>query len=150
MLALTHTMTNSPIERPQEIQPETAHELMRLGLGALIDVRQTFELEVEGEVEGAENIPLFNFMQGLGHRLSAEEQELLDADEPSAKDIISFLAAINRHHYQSDNVILCLCNSGRRSLHAVQLLRSINYDRCFSIAGGVRAWREKFPRAEQE
>lgn len=142
-------MTIAPVERPQEIQPETAHELMRLGLGVLIDVRQTFELEVEGEVDGAENIPLFNFMQALGHRLNAEEQELLDADEPSAKDIISFLAAINRHHYQSDNVILCLCNSGRRSLHAVQILRSINYDRCFSVAGGVRAWREKFPRADR-
>ena len=83
-------------------------------------------------------------MQALGHRLNAEEQELLDADEPSAKDIISFLGAINRHHYQSDNVILCLCISGRRSLHAVEILRSINYDRCFSVAGGVRAWRNKF------
>jgi rhodanese-related sulfurtransferase len=68
----------------------------------------------------------------------------------SAKDIISFLAAINRHHFQSDNVILCLCNSGRRSLHAVEILRSINYDRCFSVAGGVRAWREKCPRAERD
>ncbi len=143
-------MTDNPVERPQEIQPETAHELMRLGLGVLVDVRQTFELEVEGEVDGAENIPLFNFMQALGHRLNPEEQELLDGDEPSARDIISFLGAINRHHYQSDNVILCLCNSGRRSLHAVQILRSINYDRCFSVAGGVRAWREKFPRAEQK
>jgi len=60
---------------------------------------------------------------------------------PTARDVQMFLATMNRHHYQESNVLLCLCNSGKRSLHVVQLLRAIGYARVFSVEGGVRVWR---------
>ncbi len=126
---------------PLEIDTNMARELLRLKIGALVDVRQPFELEVEGTVEGAESIPLFNFKKLLGHSLTEEEQEILDSDTPDNTDVRRFITAINRSHYQLGNVLLCLCNSGKRSVHAAQLLRSIGYERAFSVKGGIRAWR---------
>ncbi len=125
-----------------EITPAVAKEIVRLKIATLVDVRQPAELELEGTVEEAECIPLFDLKKLLGHHLTEEEQEILDCDTPTAKDARFFLSMINKHHYQQGNVLLCLCNSGKRSLHAVQLLRSMGYDRAFSIKGGVRAWRD--------
>ncbi len=126
---------------PLEIDTNIARELLQLRIATLIDVRQPFELEVEGTVEGAETIPLFDFKKLLGHTLTDEEQEILDSDTPSNTDVRRFIATINRSHYQLGNILLCLCNSGKRSLHAAQLLRSIGYERAFSVKGGIRAWR---------
>lgn len=138
---------DTQLPRPTDITPETALELIGLGLAMMIDVRQPYELEYGGCLRCAENIPLLHFKQTLGHAMSEEEQEMLDADEPDARDIVAFLAAINRHHFQSDMIVLCLCRSGQRSQHAVQLLRSINYNRCFSIVGGIRAMQNICPEA---
>lgn len=121
--------------------------MIGLGLATLIDVRQPFELEYVGCLRCAENIPLFHFKQALGHKLSEEEQEILDSDKPDASDVVTFLGAINRHHFPREIIILCLCRTGLRSQHAVQLLRSINYNRCFSVAGGVQAMRKVCPEA---
>jgi len=136
--------------RPTEITAETALELVGLGLATMIDVRQPFELDTGGCLRCAENIPLLHFKQTLGHALDEEEQEILDADEPDSRDVIAFLSAINRHHYQSDMILLCLCRSGKRSNHAVQILRSINYNRCFSVVGGVQAVMQICPEAIEE
>lgn len=127
---------------PLEIDATIARELIRLQIAILIDVRQPVELELEGLVESAECVPLFNLKKVLGHVLSADEQEVLDCDTPTPTDVQMFLAIMNRHHYQKGNALLCLCNSGKRSLHAAELLRSIGYARAFSVAGGVRVWRE--------
>ena len=126
---------------PLEIAVTLAQELIRLQIAILIDVRQPVELELEGRVEDAECVPLFNLKKVLGHVLNAEEQEVLDSDAPTPTDVQMFLAVMNRHHYQKGNALLCLCNSGKRSLHAAELLRAIGYARAFSVAGGVRAWR---------
>ncbi|WP_297360717.1 rhodanese-like domain-containing protein [Acidiferrobacter sp.] len=137
MVAVTPTQ-----EPPLEIQAETAKEIVRLKIATLIDVRQPTELEIEGEIPEAESVPLFDLKKILGHKLTEEEQEILDCDLPTEKDARLFLSIINKHHYQKGNVLLCLCNSGKRSLRAVELLRSMGYERVFSVAGGVRAWRE--------
>ncbi len=129
-------------EPPLEIKPEIALELVRLKIATLIDVRQPVEHELEGEVAEAESVPLFDLKKLLGHKLTEDEQEMLDCDLPTARDARLFLSIINKHHYQKGNVLLCLCNSGKRSLHAAQLLRSMGYERAYSITGGVRAWRE--------
>ena len=131
-----------------EISTGAARELMSLGLGTLIDIRQPFELMLEGEVDGAVPVPLFRFKQLLGHTLSEEEQELLDADEPDARDIRHFLALINEQHVARDRILLCLCNSGRRSLHAAALLRELGYPRSLSVRGGIRAWGADQPRED--
>ena len=130
--------------RPAEIRPETALELVNVGLATLIDVRQPFELECGGRLRCAENIPLLRFKQALGRELSEEEREILDSDKPDENDVVSFLSTINRH-FHSDRIVLIFCRTGRRSLHAVELLRLINCDRCFSVAGGFQAMQSVYP-----
>ena len=133
-----------------EISVPTALELIRLKLVCLIDVRQKFELEMEGEIPGACSLPLFRFKQLLGHKMSEDEHELLDGDEPDTLDVQHFLSNINRLHYTKDCIMLCYCNSGRRSMHAARLLRSLGYERGFSLAGGYRALIKELTEKELE
>jgi Rhodanese-related sulfurtransferase len=79
-----------------------------------------------------------SFKKSLGHALNEEEQELLDADLPSQQDTQHFFNLINGLHYDKDYILICVCNSGRRSLHAAQLLRALGYRRGFSLHGGYR------------
>lgn len=127
------------IDAPLEISAMTALDLVRLNLACLIDIRQPFELEVEGEIASAISLPLFQFKKSLGHTLNDEEQELLDADLPSQQDTQHFLSLINKLHYTKDRILICVCNSGRRSLPATQLFRTLGYQRVFSLQGGYRA-----------
>jgi len=136
------SQATSQNDTPLEINPDVARAIVALRIATLIDVRQPIELELEGTVEAAESIPLFDLKKLLGHVLTETEQEILDSDAPTPKDARFFLSMINKYHYQKGNVLLCICNSGMRSLHATQLLRSMGYDRAFSVTGGVRAWRE--------
>ncbi len=133
-----------------EISVPTALELIRLKLVCLIDVRQKFELEMEGEIPGACSLPLFRFKQLLGHQMTEDEHELLDGDEPDSLDVQHFLSNINRLHYTKDCIMLCYCNSGRRSMHAARLLRSLGYERGFSLAGGYRALIKALTEKELE
>lgn len=131
--------SNKPTtDNPMEISALTALELVRLGLACLIDIRQPFELEAEGEIASAISLPLFQFKQSLGHTLNDEEQELLDADLPGQQDTQHFLSLINNLHYTKDCILICVCNSGRRSLPATQLFRGLGYQRVFSLQGGYR------------
>ncbi|MFN2348015.1 MAG: rhodanese-like domain-containing protein, partial [Thioalkalivibrio sp.] len=124
---------NDPVQDPQlEISVGASRELVDIGLAVLLDIRQPFELELEGSVEGAVSVPLFQLKQLLGKKLSEEEQELLDADEPDERDFQHFLSLLNKHHVMQDHILLCLCNSGRRSLKAAQLLRDLGYARSLS------------------
>ncbi len=132
-------ITDNILDSMLEISVQTTLELIRLKLVCLIDVRQKFELEVEQEISGACLLPLFRFKQLLGHQMTEDEHELLDGDTPDTLDVQHFLANINRLHYTKDCILLCYCNSGRRSLHAARLLRSLGYERGFSLAGGYRA-----------
>ncbi len=138
-------LTSSPPSSMLEISIPTALELIRLKLVCLIDVRQQFELDVEGEIPGACSLPLFRFKQLLGHSMTEEEHEVLDGDEPDSLDVQHFISSINRLHYTKDCILLCFCNSGRRSLHAARLLRSLGFERGFSLQGGYRALSEDIP-----
>ncbi len=125
-----------------EISVPTALELQRLNLAVLIDIRQKFELEIQGEIPGASFLPLFQFKKMLGHNLSPLEQDALDADEPELRDIQQFLAMINQMHHSKEMILICVCNSGNRSLSAARLLRLLGYENSFSLAGGFRALSE--------
>lgn len=133
-----------------EISVPTALELIRLKLVCLIDVRQKFELEVEREISGACSLPLFRFKQLLGHQMTEDEHELLDGDTPDTLDVQHFINNINHLHYTKDCIMLCYCNSGRRSMHAARLLRSLGYQRGFSLAGGYRALVKELSASELE
>lgn len=121
---------------------QTGLELQRLGLAVLIDIRQKFELDLQGEIPGASLLPLFHFKRMLGHTLSEAEQEALDEDVPDLRDIQHFLSMINRMHHAKELILVCVCNSGNRSLNAARLLRLLGYEHSFSMAGGFLALDE--------
>ena len=132
-----------PEEQTQlEVTLPTALELCGLGLATMIDIRQTFEIEMKGAIPGTVHIPLFEVKQLLGHALTEDEQDILDAGKPSDIDVQGFFTMINRLHHGHDHLLLCICNSGRRSLTAASLLRSLGYPKALSVAGGFQAWKK--------
>lgn len=137
-------MTGSPTPANPiglEISLPTAMELCSLGLGTLIDIRQSFELELKGSIPGALHVPLFEVKRMLGDTLSDDEQMAIDGGQPKEIDVKSFFTMINQLHHARDNVLLCICNSGRRSLGAASVLRSLGYPKALSVAGGFQAWK---------
>jgi rhodanese-related sulfurtransferase len=49
---------------------------------------------------------------------------------------------INQLHHTRDHLLLCICNSGRRSVAAASLLRSLGYPKALSVAGGFQVWKK--------
>ena len=133
----------SPEERATlEITLPTAMELCRLGLATMIDIRQSFEIEMKGAIPDTVHIPMFEVKRMLGDSLTEDEQDVLDAGQPKDMDAKSFFTMINRLHHARDHLLLCICNSGRRSLTAASLLRSLGYPKALSVAGGFQAWNK--------
>jgi rhodanese-related sulfurtransferase len=85
---------------------------------------------------------MFEFKLMLGDTLTDDEQDILDAGEPKDIDAKSFFTMINRLHHAHDHLLLCVCNSGRRSLTAAAMLRSLGYPKALSVAGGFQAWKK--------
>ena len=129
-----------------EVSLPTAQELCRLGLATMIDIRQSFEIEMKGAIPNTVHIPMFEVKVMLGHTLTEDEQDILDAGTPKDIDAKTFFTMINRLHNGRDNLLLCICNSGRRSLAAASLLRSLGYPKALSVAGGFRPGRSSKPR----
>jgi rhodanese-related sulfurtransferase len=125
-----------------EITLPTALELCRLGLATMIDIRQSFEIEMKGAIPGTVHIPMFEVKLMLGHTLTEDEQDILDAGQPKDIDAKTFFTTINQLHHARDHLLLCVCNSGRRSLTAASLLRSLGYPKALSVAGGFQAWKK--------
>jgi rhodanese-related sulfurtransferase len=125
-----------------EISLPSALELCQLGLATMIDIRQSFEIEMKGAIPGTVHIPMFEVKRMLGHALTEDEQEILDAGMPRDMDAETFFTMINRLHHSRDHLLLCICNSGRRSIAAASLLRSLGYPKALSVAGGFQAWKK--------
>ncbi len=142
---MTADNTAAPADEAEalEISLAAAAELCRLGLGTMVDIRQTFEIEMKGAIPGTVHIPLFEVKLLLGHALTEDEQDILDAGKPSDIDVQAFFTTINQLHHVRDNILLCVCNSGRRSLYAARLLRSLGYGKALSVAGGFQAWKRQ-------
>jgi rhodanese-related sulfurtransferase len=117
-------------------------ELCQLGLATLVDIRQSFEIEMKGAIPNTLHIPMFEMKVMLGDALDEDEQDILDAGQPKELDVKSFFTMINQLHHRHDNLILCICNSGRRSLAAASLLRSLGYPKALSVIGGFQAWKK--------
>lgn len=138
-----HEKPFSAEERAQlEISLPSAMELCQLGLATMIDIRQTFEIEMKGAIPDTVHIPMFEVKRLLGDRLSENEQDILDAGKPKEMDVKSFFTMINRLHHGRDHLLLCICNSGRRSLYAADTLRALGYPKALSVAGGFQAWKK--------
>ncbi len=125
-----------------EISLPSALEMCRLGLATLIDIRQTFEIEMKGAIPDAVHIPMFEVKVMLGHILTEDEQDILDAGQPKDMDAKVFFTMINTLHHGHDHLLLCICNSGRRSITAAEMLRSLGYPKALSVAGGFQAWKK--------
>lgn len=125
-----------------EISLGAALELRQLGMGTLIDIRQGFELELKGSIPDTVHIPMFEMKRMLGDRLTSNEQDILDAGKPRDMDVRGFFKMINQIHHAHEQLLLCICNSGRRSLYAADLLRSLGYPKALSVAGGFQAWKK--------
>ena len=128
-----------------EISLAAAVELCRLGMGTMVDIRQAFEIELKGAIPDTVHIPLCEVKLLLGHTLSEDEQDILDAGKPAFIDVQAFFTTLNRMHHAHDNIVLCVCNSGRRSLYVARLLRSMGYPKALSVAGGFQAWKKLQP-----
>ncbi len=144
LLKIMTTSTNAPGDPnlDLEISLPTALELAQLGLGTVIDIRQSFEIEMKGAIPQALHIPLFEVKVMLGHNLTEDEQDILDAGTPKDMDVKSFFTMINQLHHARDNLLLCICNSGKRSLSAAAMLRSLGYPKALSVTGGFQAWKK--------
>lgn len=138
----TTPATEAATEARVEISLGNALELCELGLATLVDIRQAFEIELKGAIPDAVHIPLFEVKLLLGHVLSEDEQDILDAGTPTEIDVQGFFSMINQLHNERDHIVLCVCNSGRRSIYAAQLLRSLGYPKALSVAGGFQAWKK--------
>ena len=126
-----------------EVTLPTALELCRLGLATMIDIRQTFEIQMKGAIPDTVHIPIFEVKLMLGCNASTgDEQDILDAGQPKDIDAKTFFTMINRLHHARDHLLLCICNSGRRSLTAASMLRSLGYPKALSVAGGFQAWKK--------
>ena len=125
-----------------EISLASSLELRRLGLATIFDIRQAFELQMKGTVPDTVHVPLFEVKRILGQSLTSDEQETLDAGAPTEFDALSFIKLVNQAHHGRDHILLCLCNSGRRSLYAAQMLRELGYPKALSVAGGFQAWKK--------
>ncbi len=134
-------------ERVAEISPERARRLAELGIGLLLDVREDWEREVEGPCPGSQPFPLFAVKTALGHRLTPEEQEALDATpEEAARRGAAALAELDRLVQRlEDPLLFCLCNRGERSRSAAALLRAEGWGDAYSVEGGLRAFRGTTP-----
>jgi rhodanese-related sulfurtransferase len=141
---LMNADTTPPTDDPAmlEITLPAALELCRLGLATMIDIRQSFEIEMKGALPDTVHIPMFEVKVMLGDTLTEDEQDILDAGQPKDMDAKTFFTMINRLHHAHDNLLLCICNSGRRSLTAASLLRSLGYPKALSVAGGFQAWKK--------
>ena len=141
--AMNAEQTVSPQELTLlEISLPSALEMCRLGLATLVDIRQSFEIELKGAIPDAVHIPMFEVKVMLGHTLTEDEQDILDAGQPKDMDATGFFTMINTLHNGHDHLLLCICNSGRRSVTAAEMLRSLGYPKALSVAGGFQAWKK--------
>lgn len=123
-----------------EISLASALELSWLGLGTLVDVRQSLEIEHKGAIPASVQIPLFEKpLKADG--LDRTEQARLDVTHPTDTDGKAFLSMIHQLQHVREQIVLCVCNDGQRSLYAAQLLRLAGYPKALAVTGGFQAWQ---------
>ncbi|MGE5486308.1 MAG: rhodanese-like domain-containing protein [bacterium] len=98
------------MREPLEISPEAVRKSIEDGRSVrLIDIREAHERD-EGEIQGAEPIPMFRLPHALG-RLR-----------------------------QPGVALILFCSNGARSLRAAVWLRQNGVAASYSLAGGLEAW----------
>lgn len=120
-----------------EIEPGAAVAMLESGEGVIVDVRLAEELEFFAQAPGAIALPL-----GVIQSLAGSSVDPAYADELSSmsqKDLARLNAMLIQHAFRN-TTLMVLCRSGNRSMAAVNLLRSLGYYMCYSVAGGIVEW----------
>lgn len=81
-----------------------------------------------------------------GARLLDVREEAEYAEDHLASAELVPLSKLSNNELQlvaSPVVTLAYCRSGKRSLRAVELLRGLGFANCYSIEGGIEAWRQE-------
>lgn len=124
----------------KDVSVATAYELMHLGVGEIIDVRETWELEMGEAIPDAHHMPLYTVKAFSGEHVPEELLET-ETEVPFAVDMPMLVRMLNTHR-EKGALLLCLCRSGNRSRDAVKLLKTLGYSNTFNVAGGINAWQE--------
>ena len=89
----------------------------------LIDIRREEEWKETGIIEGSITSTLFN--------------------KNGTSNLIKFLREV-KNNANSDQPILLICRSGRRTKLATQyMLENTEFKNVFSVSGGITEWRER-------
>ena len=105
-----------------------AAELMKANKQLLLmDVREDYEYE-QGHIAQAVSCPL-SILQSIPDPLSKAKLESM------------FNNPIDFADHQ-EQIILCYCQHGIRSLHAVGILQGAGFANVFSLEGGLEAWQK--------
>ena len=91
-------------------------EVLKAGNYALIDVREPMELEMDGNIEGAKNIPL--------GEVEDRQEEILSIEKP----------------------VIIFCRSGNRSYHAGVFMLQQGFKTVYNLADGILDWHEPLER----
>lgn len=102
----------------KEIDAKEAHERMQKSPETVyLDVRSVPEFQ-QGHPEGAINIPLLNFVPGMGMVPNEEFVAVVEANLSREKDIVIG------------------CKTGGRSARACQILEEVGYRNVVNVRGG--------------
>ncbi|MHB8258558.1 MAG: rhodanese-like domain-containing protein [Acidiferrobacterales bacterium] len=123
----------------------TAHELHRLGIGVLVDVRQPWETEHSPAPQGSVLVPLWSLKARTSpHLLTPEEIE--DAHGFDLEAALGRLA----EGYQLHGLALCICARGNRSVEATRILRDLGFARTYSVRSGCLGWETHAVAIDQD
>jgi glyoxylase-like metal-dependent hydrolase (beta-lactamase superfamily II)/rhodanese-related sulfurtransferase len=111
------------VQPGEKIRTVTAQELHTMKNDSpnlfLLDVREPYELVMYGAIEGVLNVPIKSLKEQL---------DVLPADKEAP--------------------IVCVCQTGRRSLEAAHFLQQQGYGDVINLLGGTSGWRDMgFPVA---
>ena len=127
------------------------HQALFLPAIAIAEIAQGIgKLRRAGGVERADRLD--RWLDGL---LASYTERILPLDAQAARlagQMSDAAIAQGRHPGFADvaiaalaqhaGLLLLTCNSGRRSLYAADLLRSLGYPKALSVAGGFQAWKK--------
>ncbi|XP_065644771.1 spore coat protein SP65 isoform X2 [Hydra vulgaris] len=125
----TTTITTTPVvDYVDLITPEELLIKLQASEIPLIDVREPWEIRLEGRIAHSVNIPVSQIDKAL--KLSPEEFRFV-------------------YHYnkplQNDCRIVFHCKSGVRSAHALSIAKQNGYKCAKSLKGGFTAWKALYP-----
>ncbi|HEX3072203.1 MAG TPA: rhodanese-like domain-containing protein [Ignavibacteriales bacterium] len=112
-------MVKEAKQQIENLTPEQVQDELKNGNAALIDLRESEELQQNGTIPGAVHAP-----RGM---LEFYADSSLQYHKPE---------------FDKDKKIILHCASGGRSALAAQTLKEMGYENVAHLEGGIKAWKE--------